>query len=285
MAHDNISVLYHADCPDGFGGAYAAWKKFGDTAEYIPVKYGRTPPVVEKGREIYFVDFCYPKNIMDAFAKDAKRLVVLDHHLGTRSVVESMPEHIFDEKRSGAVIAWNYFHPDIPTPLILRYVQAGDLYIFDMPESRAALSYLYTHSFHFSEWDHLATVFENETERRKIFERGTIYYEYYSLIVSQMAARAELVEFEGYECYLASSPSQFISDVGHELSKKKGPIALVAGGGRYGGKILFPGGGALDVSELARRHGGNGHQNASAFFILWSEPLPWKSLSSHDSTG
>ena len=46
MAHDNISVLYHADCPDGFGGAYAAWKKFGDTAEYIPVKYGRTPPLI-----------------------------------------------------------------------------------------------------------------------------------------------------------------------------------------------------------------------------------------------
>ena len=35
----NIVVLYHADCLDGFGAAYAAWEKFGDTAEYIPVQY------------------------------------------------------------------------------------------------------------------------------------------------------------------------------------------------------------------------------------------------------
>jgi len=35
-----IVVLYHANCLDGFGAAYAAWKKFGDTADYIPVQYG-----------------------------------------------------------------------------------------------------------------------------------------------------------------------------------------------------------------------------------------------------
>src|SRR3989338_9515798 len=38
------AILYHANCPDGFGGAYAAWKKFGDSAEYIPVKHGKPIP-------------------------------------------------------------------------------------------------------------------------------------------------------------------------------------------------------------------------------------------------
>lgn len=27
-----VTVLYHADCLDGFGAAYAAWRHFGDTA-------------------------------------------------------------------------------------------------------------------------------------------------------------------------------------------------------------------------------------------------------------
>jgi len=31
-----IVIIYHADCPDGFGAAYAAWKKFGDKASYLP---------------------------------------------------------------------------------------------------------------------------------------------------------------------------------------------------------------------------------------------------------
>ena len=37
-------VAYHGNCPDGFGGAYAAWKKFGDTAEYLPLSYGKPVP-------------------------------------------------------------------------------------------------------------------------------------------------------------------------------------------------------------------------------------------------
>ena len=33
-------ILYHADCDDGFGAAYAAWLSLGDSAEYQPVYYG-----------------------------------------------------------------------------------------------------------------------------------------------------------------------------------------------------------------------------------------------------
>src|SRR3989344_3757446 len=42
--HKKIAVLYHGGCPDGFGGAYAAWKKFGNMAEYIPLKHGKPAP-------------------------------------------------------------------------------------------------------------------------------------------------------------------------------------------------------------------------------------------------
>lgn len=276
MARQQTVVLYHADCPDGFGGAYAAWEKFGDGAEYIPVKHNRPAPGLEPGRDVYIVDFCYPKGVMDAIARQAKSMTVLDHHKGVREVIESFPSHVYDEKRSGAVIAWNYFHPATPVPLLLQYVQAGDLYTFDMPDARAALSYLYTHPFHFEEWRRLREAFENEKTRAEMFARGAIYYEYYSLMVEQIAARAELVEFEGYEVYLGSAPSQFLSDVGHSLSKKKGPLALVAGVAHDGIKVSLRGDGSVDVSELARRHGGNGHPNSSAFFVPWGEPLPWK---------
>lgn len=42
-------VLYHAHCADGFGAAYAAWLKLGNDAQYVPVKYGDPPPVMEPG--------------------------------------------------------------------------------------------------------------------------------------------------------------------------------------------------------------------------------------------
>ena len=48
----NNIVLYHAGCPDGFGAAWACWKKFGDNAEYMPVSHGSPPPNVE-GKNVY----------------------------------------------------------------------------------------------------------------------------------------------------------------------------------------------------------------------------------------
>ncbi|OYV83184.1 MAG: hypothetical protein B7W96_00395, partial [Parcubacteria group bacterium 37-58-5] len=121
--HKDIAILYHGGCPDGFGGAYAAWKKFGDSADYIPVKYEQPVPKHIEGKELYMVDFCYEQGIMDGLLKNAKSLVVLDHHEGVRDVVESMPNHIYDSQRSGATIAWSYFHPETPVPTFLTYVE------------------------------------------------------------------------------------------------------------------------------------------------------------------
>ena len=275
MSQQQVVILYHGDCPDGFGAAYAAWKKYGDTAEYIPVKYGRPTPNLEPDRDLFLVDFCYPKETLDELATEAKSITILDHHEGVREVVESFPNHVYDASRSGAVIAWNFFHPDTETPLLLQYVQTGDLYIFDMPNSRAVLSYLYTKPFHFDEWEALEQQIDDPTSREQITARGKIYFEYYSLMVDKMVARAELVEFEGHQVYLGSANSLFNSDVGHKLTEKKGPFALIAGVAHDGIRVSLRGDGNIDVSELARRYGGNGHPNSAAFFIRWGAPLPW----------
>ncbi len=57
-------VIYHANCADGFGAAFAAWLKFGDEAEYVPFKYGedgmRFKTLFQLGdpkRDIYILDF------------------------------------------------------------------------------------------------------------------------------------------------------------------------------------------------------------------------------------
>src|SRR3989344_9258076 len=70
--HKEIAVLYHGGCPDGFGGAYAAWKKFDDTADYIPLKHGKPAPENLDGKELYFIDFCYPQPIMEQLRGIAK---------------------------------------------------------------------------------------------------------------------------------------------------------------------------------------------------------------------
>ncbi|MDP1707005.1 MAG: hypothetical protein Q8L30_00375, partial [bacterium] len=179
--HKEIAVLYHGGCPDGFGGAYAAWKKFGDTAEYIPVKHQQPAPEDLEGRALYFIDFSYDQMTMDAFVKKAKSVTVLDHHRGIKEVVESMPNFVFDEKRSGATIAWNYLHPDVTVPKLLSYVEDGDLYTFKLPDARAILAYVYTRPFHFDEWDSVAAKIEDDAERAEFVRIGTIYSDHFSV--------------------------------------------------------------------------------------------------------
>ncbi len=273
--HREIAILYHGGCPDGFGAAYAAWKKFGDTAEYIPVKHGRQAPENLAGRKLYFVDFCYPKDIMDGLVKEAASVTVLDHHLGNRDVVESMPEYIFDEKRSGATIAWAYFHPDAPVPMLLKYVEDGDLYVFKIPDSRAAIAYLYAQPFHFDVWDALSARLENAAEHAALIERGKVYAEQFAILVEQISNKATLVSFEGFECYLATAADMFASDVGNRLATIKPPLGIIV---NFHGDVMnvsLRSDSSIDVSAIARKYGGNGHPQASAFRLKWGDPLPW----------
>lgn len=46
---------------------------------------------------------------------------------------------IFDMSKSGAVLSWEYFHPDIPLPRVLKYVQDRDLWLFKEENTKAAL--------------------------------------------------------------------------------------------------------------------------------------------------
>lgn len=273
--HKEIAVLYHGGCPDGFGGAYAAWKKFGDAAEYIPVKHDRQVPDGLAGRRIFFIDFSYPQEIMNEIVKISLSVTVLDHHLGNKNVVESIPDHIFDEKHSGAVIAWNYFHPNIQIPTLLRYVEDGDLYVFKLPDSRAIISYMYAQPFRFDEWDALSAKLEDVNERFVLIERGKAYSEHFAILIEQIANKATLVSFEGFECYMATAADMFTSDVGNRLASIKPPLGIIV---NLHGDVLnvsLRSDKSVDVSSIARKYGGNGHPQASAFRIKWGDSLPW----------
>lgn len=284
MPHKKIVVLYHADCPDGFGGAYAAWKKFGDSAEYVPVEHGFPPPDHLANKEVYIIDFSYPVSILQNILAEAQSLVVIDHHEGTRAAVESVPQHVYDGKHSGAFLAWNYFHPNTAVPVLLLYVQEGDLYTFSIPDAQAVLTYCYTLPFTFESWESLMKRMEEPAEVKKIAERGKIYVEYGKALKKQIADRAWLVSFEGYEVLAVDAPRAFGSDVGHTLAERKPPFGMVIRAKRDGLRVSLRGDGSVDVSELARRHGGNGHPNAAAFSIPHEAPLPFSVVEHHEDT-
>lgn len=272
--HQHTVILYHGKCPDGFGGAYAAWKKYGDAAEYIPVKYGGEVPEHMEGREIIFIDFCYERADMDAIAKIAESVTVLDHHEGIRDVATSFPG-VFDANRSGATIAWNYFHPDTPTPRLLSYLEDNDLFRYALPETFDVLSYIRVLPYKFDAWDTFANKLEDATTRSDFLQKASIYTEHFKLLADISVESAKKVRFEGYDVAFANTHQTMKSYVGNELYKKFPPFALVVSAHTDGFGVSIRGDGSVDVSEIAKKYGGNGHPRSSGFFIPAGGPLPW----------
>lgn len=280
-------ILYHGGCPDGFGGAYAAWKKFGDTAEYIPLHRGEMPPEDLENARVYLIDFTYPRDVMDGLLARVGSLVVLDHHDGVQEIVEAMPEHVFDNDRSGATIAWSYFHPDIPVPYFLKLIEDQDIYRLALPDTVPLHAYIETRPFDFEEWDRFTEALEDPASREAFLEKARTYAEYFELLVEMAVNKAKLVSFEGYEIYFGTAhPFKSLkSHVGNRLAKKKGPLSLVAAAHPNGYGVSIRGDGSVNVAEIAERFGGNGHANSAGFLIPRAGPFPWELIEDHEDSG
>lgn len=276
MTGKQIVVLYHRKCPDGFGAAYAAWKKYGDMAEYIPVSYG--DPVAEglEGREVFLLDFCYelPGEIEHLVAT-TKRLVVIDHHGSAKQLVESVPEHIFDTAHSGAILAWTYFYPETVSPLLLEYIEDHDLYRHQLPQSEEMTTYISIHPRTFEAWDKLVQKFDQPESRARILKTASYYSEYFNALVEMSVNEAKKVRFEGYECYFATTHATMRSQVAEALYTKFPPFALVVSAHPDGFGVSIRSDGSVDVSKIAEKYHGGGHPTSSGFFIRNGTDMPW----------
>ena len=77
---NNRFVVYHAQCEDGFGAAYAAWKVLGSRAEYLPYFHGDPVPDFPADAQVTFVDIALPRDQLLDLAARVRKVEVLDHH-------------------------------------------------------------------------------------------------------------------------------------------------------------------------------------------------------------
>ena len=266
-----ILVIYHADCLDGFGAAWCAFKTFGSKARYIAARFGESFPKFSQGNEIYILDFCYPPETLLKVSKTAKKITLIDHHLTAQQQFENieLPENIsvnFDLNQSGCVLAWQHFFSDKAVPIILQHIEDRDLWRFKLAGTREITSALY---------EQLPITFKAFEKLRlhQLFSVGKIQVAQFSKMVDRLSKNAHVVELLGFKGLAVNAPSFFASELGNLLAEKSGTFGMTY---HFDGKknqwiVGLRSIGDFNVGQLAVEFGGGGHVNAAGFSFYHSE--------------
>lgn len=301
-------VIYHKSCADGFAAAFAAWLKFGDDAEYVPMQYGfgcKDLPAIS-GREVYMLDFSWPKYHMERLFRKAKRVVLLDHHktafemwCGNNVTFysedelnrESPRQIILDNNKSGAVLTWEYFHPGEPIPSLFKHIDDYDRWQFKLEGTK---------EFNKAIWSYTPWTFEQWTGWLRCWGDGHLpgkeslflaegaailraHNQNVQAVVKGAAMKCAVVWYGGMESeprwdkgLSANCPPHLTSDVGHELANQSGTYGLCWHMNNEG-KVLcsLRSNGDYDVSAIAKSLGGGGHKNAAGFETDMGTLLGW----------
>lgn len=292
-------VIYHADCTDGFGAAFAAWLKFGSDADYYAARYGDKDLPDWQGREVYILDFSFPRALMDDAFQLAKHVVWLDHHKtafemwigglfdgteGRHEQHDQVRDIVLDFDKSGALLAWEYFHPGAAIPKLIQHIDDRDRWQFKLDGSKELHAALQSYKpWSFEQWGEkfyscysgLPAYFEEELHM--LYDGGAAILRAQEQHVADMAKQARKCEIwrlkPGMDINdefrypgLAVNAPIHVSEVGHELANQSGTYGLVwYVGADTRVKCSLRSNGEYDVSGIARHFGGGGHRNAAGF--------------------
>lgn len=259
--------VYHGGCDDGFGAAFAIWKRFGDSVAYHPGVYGVPPPDVT-GLNVAVVDFSYKRDVMREIATKAKSVLVLDHHKTAEAELAGLRadgcpnvEVHFDMSRSGAMMAWQYFHPDSDISEFFEYLQDRDLWTKQLPGVDEFTAALRSYPQEFLVWDELFSRLGPEG----LIDEGVAIQRYYRILIEQHKKHAYRRDIGGHVVPVVNASLFMASELAGELSEGEPFAAVYAENETHVTWSLRSRDGGLDVSEIAKQFGGGGHKRAAGF--------------------
>lgn len=273
MSDKKPILIYHANCPDGFGAAYAFWKKYSDDIEYAPISYDsgslgglRAEDLV--GRKIWMADVSFSREETIEVQKNAEEFLLLDHHITAKDSLSDLDYCKFDIEHSGAVMAWNYCFPGKNIPKLLSYIEDRDLWKLELPDSKEILSAIDAVERTFPNWERLRAELDSKSGYEKLCKSGSTILEYNSNLIKRIKEGAYYGVIKGYTVPMINIPffrTEIVTDlaIGNDF----------AAGYHYDGNKFIVSlrsdseGRGVDVSKIAQSFGGGGHKHAAGFVI------------------
>lgn len=262
-------VIYHDNCADGFTAAWVATRALGQ-CELRPAQYGEPRPYLGdvEDRQVYILDFSYPPFDLFDIAEAADHVVMLDHHKSAarafdegHNVAENL-EVLIDQSRSGARLAWDWFHPGQPAPALVRYVEDRDLWRWGLWYTRDVNAYIASFPKTLAMWDSVAEALEDMFYQ--CCDLGSAILRYQERLVEQIAENAHRVDIDGHNVPAVNSPI-LQSELGHKLAEGEDFAAVYFDTPDKGIVSLRSREDGCAVHEVAEKFGGGGHPGAAGF--------------------
>lgn len=316
-------LYHGPQCCDGFAAALAAWLKFGDEGvcpscaqqgftkcqdggvKYHPMGYGSDMPEIEDGDVVYMLDYSRSPEELQVLGERCD-VIVIDHHDSAVRRIEAWEREaihlsteqlsamgiadwemsfktVLDTSKSGAVLAWEHFHPGKPLPALFAYVQDRDLWRWELEDSRAVNARLATLPKEFDLWglyldepiesiarDGEAVITAYERQLESLIEKVRV--------IRPGVGTAEAADYTRHQCLtspwyettigLVNSPV-LQSELGHRALDAHPDVDVAAvwyedADGRIKTSLRSRKGG-VNVARIAEQYGGGGHPSAAGF--------------------
>jgi len=293
--------IYHANCADGFAAAWVVREFFGrDNIDFYAADY-QTPPPDVSGRDVIIVDFSYKLKTLIEMSASARSILVIDHHKTAQEDLKVLPAVeekdrwkgyyqevlksqrlnesvegenpmniavLFDMNRSGAGLAWDFFHKDL-RPGLINHIEDRDLWNFKFEGTREIQAAAYSYPFEFDVWDDLM----HRTHLQTLRDEGAAIVRSHKKNMNQVINKTKRkMRIGGHEVLVCNAPKDMASDIGNHLAQSSvfGASYFDTADGRE--FSLRSADGGCDVSLIAKQYGGGGHFHAAGFKV----PLGWE---------
>jgi len=268
-------VVFHRNCSDGTAAMQVVKRWIGDRpAKYYAAQYKEPVPMeLTEGNlnrnedDVIIVDFSFPRAELERMSTQARSFLVLDHHAGVKGELEGIEGCHFDNDHSGAMMAWLHFFPDEEAPEIIKHVEDRDLWRFNLPHTdvicAAAKHNMRDEQF----WQDSMNGWSRD-QKRDIMVLGETLLEVQEAAVAKSVRTAIRTRLFEYRTSLANV-TEHISEVGHSIVHQLPVDFSTTYFITREGKVVlsFRSKPEFDVSEIARRLGGNGHKNAAGAVV------------------
>jgi len=272
----------HADCDDGSASA-AIVKKHTDNVVTIKTTYshGWKKTKFVKGDKVLFTDFAPdPADAWDLYTQGIE-FQVLDHHITTLNKLDEYwntspketnilrSHYLLDMSRCGATLTWDFLFPKVERPLLLKYIEIADLWLWDKDANAKYVTQYVRAKCPIGNIEAMSKLMDN-FNYEEAMEKGRLLYKRMQLDIDDFMKKSHYLNIGGESVHCANSGHTLsVSELGHRLSaesKIPNGVGVVYNLNPRNNYVRFSFRGKKGTSnarELAEKLGGGGHNEAA----------------------